>query len=100
MRVEIRLPDKEYLTVSQVAHALEVHITTAWAYLQRGIRGRQLRSFRCGGRRRVLRSDILAWLEAINDDRHDTDKEGRHDQRARQDSDADAVERTLTAEGF
>jgi len=41
----------------------------------------------------VRRADIEVWLEAINDGHHDTDQDGRRNQRARQDRQAEQVKR-------
>jgi excisionase family DNA binding protein len=101
MPIEIKVPDKEIFTVKEIAAVLDVHIATAWRYLERGVRGQRLPSFRIGPkRRRVGRRALLAWLEAINDDHHDAAQDRHHEQRARQDRQAEAVERALAAEGF
>jgi excisionase family DNA binding protein len=100
MHVQIKLPDKEHFSISQLASILDVSAASVWRYVRRGIRGRPLPSFRIGGRRRVARADLLAWLEAINDDRGQADHGRGHEQHARQAREADAVLKMLEAEGL
>ena len=101
MRVDIELPDSGSFSLSRrSARALDVHLSTVWRHILQGIRGKKLRSFLIGGRRRVGRANLLAWLEAINDANHNGDQECRREHHDRHDRDAEAVERALEAEGL
>jgi excisionase family DNA binding protein len=68
---ELTLPDKEVLTVKEVARALDCHLSSVWRFMLRGVRGHRLPSFFVGSRRRVRRDDVVAWLQLINAGRHD-----------------------------
>ena len=96
----ISLPEKDNLSVAELAHALGVHISTAWRFLLHGVRGRQLPSYRVGARRRIRRADVVAWLEAINGGNDDAKPESPREQRADQNRKAQIVEQQLDAEGF
>jgi hypothetical protein len=99
--IEIRLPDKEIFTVKEIAAVLDIHIATAWRYLERGVRGQRLPSFRIGPkRRRVGRRALLEWLEAINADDLISEPEDRRAHQARQEREARQVEQALIVEGF
>jgi hypothetical protein len=100
MNITIKLPDKDFFSPREVAKALDLHVSTVFRFMLKGVRGAKLRWHLIGARRRIGRAEFLAWLEAINDDRHDTKPESRRDQRARHDRDAQFVERQLDAENL
>ena len=96
----IRLPDKDSLTIREVAAALGIHISSAWRHILHGAHGHILPSFFVGSRRRVRRVDVEAWLAAINGDRHDATQGNRRDHRDRRDREAERVARELEKEGL
>lgn len=50
-------------SVNQVASACEVHSATVWRWIQRGVRGRKLASFRIGGRTYVTATALQQFME-------------------------------------
>jgi excisionase family DNA binding protein len=101
MRAIITLPDQDSFSIKETAHALGVHLATAWRYTLRGVHGHRLRAIRVGGRRRVLRSDLVSFLEELNNGDHsEVGRISRQAQHAHQASEAKRVEASLLAEGF
>lgn len=96
----IELPDREHFSVREVAKAMDLRVSTIFRFMSKGVRGRRLRWFLLGARRRVRRVDIVAFLDDLNDGHHNDVQESRRDQRARQERDARLVEQQLSAEGF
>jgi hypothetical protein len=74
MRIDL---NTERLTMAQAARLLKVHRATTWRWALRGARGRRLRTVLIGGRRWVLKADLLEFLNADGDRDVDTDHE-RH----------------------
>lgn len=55
------------LTMAETARACGgVAVSTVWRWTLKGVRGVRLRTVHLGGRRYVLRSDLDAFLAAIN----------------------------------
>jgi excisionase family DNA binding protein len=52
----------ERFSVTETAHRLNVHVSTVWRWIHRGIRGRRLETVRVGGRRFVLRKTLENYL--------------------------------------
>ncbi len=52
------------LTPTQVSKQLGVHVGTVHRWLYSGVRGRKLKSVLIGGRRRIIKSDLDAFLSA------------------------------------
>ncbi|MFT5526334.1 MAG: excisionase family DNA binding protein [Pirellulaceae bacterium] len=53
-----------YLTPTQVAKQLGVHVGTVHRWMYSTVRGRKLKSVLVGGRRRIIKSDLEAFLSA------------------------------------
>jgi hypothetical protein len=68
----------ERLTMTQAARLLRVHVTTAWRWALRGARGRRLRTVLIGGRRWILKTDLVAFLNADGDQVVDDVVDERH----------------------
>jgi excisionase family DNA binding protein len=96
----IHLPDKDSLTVREVANAMGMHVSSVWRHILHGIRGHKLRAIRVGGRRRVLRSDLEAFLEDLNSVRDEVHREIRREQQEDQVRAANRVLEALLAEGL
>ncbi len=79
----------ELLTMQQVAQELKVHISTLHRWRLHGVRGARLDTLLIGGRRMVLRSQLQAFLTALN---NGADSQARADP-------GDDVERELDAFG-
>ena len=65
--------------VTKVAQALNVHVSTVHRWIHSGVRGRRLESILVGGRRKILRISLEAFLrpqeeqkqsEAVSADRN------------------------------
>jgi excisionase family DNA binding protein len=52
------------LTPTDIAKLLGVHVGTVHRWLYSGVRGRKLKSVLVGGRRRISKSDLDAFLSA------------------------------------
>ena len=52
------------LTPTETAKLLGVHVATVYRWLYGGVRGRKLKSVLVGGRRRIFKSDLDAFLSA------------------------------------
>lgn len=65
------------LSMSETARACGgVAVSTVWRWTLKGVRGVRLRSVHLGGRRFVLRSDLEAFLAAVNGEADDAARLG------------------------
>lgn len=60
----------------QLAAEAGVHISTVWRWIQRGVRGRRLRSLVIGGRRWIAQTDFDAFIRLEPGDAADRQVEG------------------------
>jgi len=63
--------DAKRSTLNAVADRAGVHLTTVWRWTLDGVRGRRLKTILIGGRRYVLESDLLTFLDAMNEQADD-----------------------------
>lgn len=57
------------ITINEACKLADVDRTTLFRWRNHGVRGHRLQTFRVGHRVFIREADLLAFLEAINDDR-------------------------------
>lgn len=62
------------LSMKEAADLLKVHISTVWRWDQSGVRGHKLPTVVVGGRRFVVRDDLMAFLAKIQTRQEPTDR--------------------------
>lgn len=60
------IPTKEFFSLTELARAIDKHVSTIVRWTRRGVRGHILKSFLLGGQRYIDRRDYVDFLEAIN----------------------------------
>lgn len=53
---------KRHVSVTRAAQLLNVSTATIWRWLKRGVRGRRLKSFLLGGRRRIFAEELRRFV--------------------------------------
>ena len=66
------------LSLSQLAAELHVSVSTCWRWSLKGVRGVKLQTHLVGGRRRVHREDLAAFLAALDGGSQPPATDGRH----------------------
>jgi hypothetical protein len=60
---------EERIALTKLAQEQSVSVPTTWRWTQRGVKGKVLASFSCGGRKFTTREAFQRWISALNGER-------------------------------